>query len=62
MVNETQIPELISLKEACQILKVHANTLRNWDKKGLLIAVRLGEKKVRKYRKIDIENFIGKKK
>ena len=62
MANNTNIPELISLKEACKILKVHANTLRNWDKKGLLVAVRLGEKKVRRYRKIDIENFIGKKK
>lgn len=57
-----QIPELITLKEACEILKVHPNTLRQWDNKGILRAVRLGIKKVRKYRKIDIENFIGNKK
>jgi len=51
--------ELLTLKEASQILKVHPNTLRSWDNKGILKAVRLGIKKIRKYRKIDIENFIG---
>ena len=59
MVKDTEIPELITLKEACEILKVHPNTLRSWDKKGVLPAVRIGIKKIRKYRKIDIENFIG---
>ena len=49
MVKDTEIPELISLKEACEILKVHANTLRNWDRKGILKAVRIGEKKIRRY-------------
>ena len=27
-----ELPELITLKEAASILKVHPNTLRNWDK------------------------------
>ena len=62
MAQKTDIPELVTLKEACEILKVHPNTLRQWDNKGILKAVRLGVKKVRKYRKIDIENFINKKK
>ena len=53
-----KIPELITLKEACEILKVHPNTLRAWDKKGVLVAVRIGIKKIRKYRKIDIGKFI----
>lgn len=61
MVKDTEIPELITLKEACEILKVHPNTLRLWDKKGVLPAVRIGIKKIRKYRKIDIEKFIGKR-
>lgn len=54
--------ELLTLKEAAQILKVHPNTLRLWDNKGVLKAIRLGVKKARRYRKIDIENFIGHKK
>ncbi|MFH1601660.1 MAG: helix-turn-helix domain-containing protein [Candidatus Shapirobacteria bacterium] len=53
--------ELLTLKETAQILKVHPNTLRLWDNNGVLKAVRIGVKKIRKYRKKDIENFINKK-
>jgi len=53
--------ELLTLKEAAQILKVHPNTLRLWDNKGVLKAIRLGVKKARRYRKIDIEKFLKSK-
>lgn len=56
--NKQNIPELITLKEACEILKCHPNTLRQWDKKGILVAVRFGERKDRRYRREDIINFI----
>lgn len=53
--------ELLTLKETAQILKVHPNTLRSWDKKGVLTAIRIGVKKARRYKKEDIEKFINKK-
>ena len=53
--------ELLTLKEAAKILKVHPNTLRLWDKKGVLIAVRIGVKRARRYKKEEIEKFINKK-
>jgi excisionase family DNA binding protein len=64
MVNNSgsKLTELLKLKRACEILNVHPNTLRAWDKKGILKAVRIGEKRIRRYRKEDIENFINKKK
>ena len=62
MKNATDIPELITLNEACAILKIHPNTLRQWDKKGILPAIRIGERKVRRYRKEDILKFINKHK
>jgi len=53
--------KLLTLMEAAKILKVHPNTLRNWDKKGILPAIRIGEKKARRYQKKDVEKFINKK-
>ena len=57
MDKKAKMPELLTLAEACQILKVHPNTLRKWDKKGILKAVRFGQRGDRRYRKEDIENL-----
>ena len=38
----SQYPEILSLKQACEILNCHPNTLRNWDKKGILVPIRFG--------------------
>ncbi|PIP60774.1 DNA-binding protein [Candidatus Uhrbacteria bacterium CG22_combo_CG10-13_8_21_14_all_47_17] len=56
--NESQIPPLLSLREASEILKCHPNTLRLWDKKGILKAVRFGERRDRRYKKEDILKFL----
>lgn len=61
MKNEEKIPELLSMREACNLLKVHPNTLRLWDKKGILKAVRFGARKDRKYKKEDIFKLIDQK-
>ena len=45
---------LLKLSEASELLNVHPNTLRQWDKKGILKAVRFGERKDRRYIKEDI--------
>lgn len=52
--NIDKLPELLTLKQACEVLNCHANTLRNWDNQGILTAVRFGERKDRRYRKEDI--------
>jgi len=56
-----RIPELLTLKEACAILKCHPNTLRQWDKKGILPAIRIGVKRVMRYRKKDILKLLKDK-
>lgn len=55
------LPELLTLKETSDFLRCHPNTLRQWDKKGILVAVRFGERKDRRYRRKDIANFIKPK-
>ncbi|MFA4880444.1 MAG: helix-turn-helix domain-containing protein [Candidatus Doudnabacteria bacterium] len=59
--NRQDMPELLTLKETCDILKCHPNTLRQWDKKGILVAIRIGEKKIRRYRKDDIKRLLERK-
>jgi len=60
MPRKSKNPELLTLKEACKILKVHPNTLRAWDKKGVLKAIRFGIRRDRKYRREDLVKFIEK--
>ncbi len=51
------LPQYLTLKQACELLQVHPNTLRNWDRKGILKAVRIGERKLRRYKKEDLIKF-----
>jgi DNA-binding transcriptional MerR regulator len=46
--------EIITLAEASDILGFHPNTLRKWDNKGFLKAIRFGPRKDRRYKKSDI--------
>jgi excisionase family DNA binding protein len=59
--HQQKIPELLTLKEACGLLKCHPNTLRKWDTKGILVAVRFGERKDRRYREKDILKLLRSK-
>ena len=61
IVKADEMPELLGLQETCDLLKVHPNTLRQWDRKGVLVALRFGVRKDRKYRKDDILKLIGHK-
>ena len=60
MIDEVNKEELLTLKEASELLRCHPNTLRQWDRKGILKAIRFGVRRDRKYRKKDIEKFIDK--
>lgn len=60
-----KIEELLTLKQAADILKVHPGTLRRWDQEGRLKAVRIGYRKGvgdRRYRPEDIEAYIKRQK
>jgi len=48
------LPDLLTLEQVSELLQVHPNTLRNWDRDGTLKAVRLGVRKLYRYKKEDI--------
>lgn len=57
-----EVPDILTLAEACAILHCHPNTLRNWDNRGVLKAIRFGTRKDRRYKKDDILVFLDHKK
>ena len=62
MKSQEELPQLLSLKYVCKRLQLHPNTLRLWEKKGLLVPVRIGLRGDRRYRKTDIERLLTPKK
>lgn len=49
---------LLTLSETSRILHVCPNTLRNWDKNGALKAVLFDVKRIRRFRKSDVDKLI----
>lgn len=56
----SKIPDLLSIGEVSKLFYIHPDTLRNWEKSGELVPLRVGPRKDRKYRKADIETIIAK--
>lgn len=53
--------QIITLKEACEILNCHPNTLREWDNKGYLKAIRFGTRRDRRYNKSDVLRILSQR-
>jgi len=59
---KTKLTPLLTIHEVARILRVTPITLRRWDEKGLLKAVRIGDRWEvgdRRYRPQDIKRFIA---
>jgi MerR family transcriptional regulator, copper efflux regulator len=56
---ENELPKLISIKKAAEIIGVTPLTLRNWDRDGKLKALRHPINNYRVYKRQDIEKFIA---
>ncbi len=52
---------LLSISEVSNIFGIHQDTLRNWEKKGLITPLRVGPRKDRKYKPEDIERIANDK-
>jgi len=52
--DKKELPELLSIKHICERLDIHPNTLRKWEKKGLVECYRVGARRDRRFLKEDI--------
>lgn len=60
--SDDKLPRLLTIKQASEALNCHPNTLRAWDKKGVLVAVRFGVRRDRRYKRHDIMMLLEQKK
>lgn len=54
-----ELPDLLTIGDVSRLLNVHPNTLRNWEKEGLINVVRLGRRGDRRYKKELIRKLIN---
>ena len=54
---QTNNNKLLSISEVSSIFGIHQDTLRNWEKKGLITPLRVGPRKDRKYKPADIDRI-----
>lgn len=59
LIKKDSVPDILTLQQACKLLNCHPNTLRNWDNKGILEAIRFGARKDRRYKKSDIMKLLN---
>jgi len=53
-----ELPKLLTIRQAAEILNVHVETLRRWDKSGKLKAIRVNERGDRRYKPEDLEKLM----
>ena len=56
--NKDELPKLLTIKQSAEVLNVHVETLRRWDKSGKLKAIRLNKRGDRRYRPGDLEKLM----
>ncbi len=53
-----RLPKLLTIRQAAEVLNVHVETLRRWDKSGKLKAIRVNDRGDRRYKPDDLEQII----
>lgn len=61
MAKKTELPKLLTIRQAAEVLNVHVETLRRWDKSCKLKAIRVNERGDRRYKPEDLEKIMEEK-
>ena len=60
--NKDELPKLLTIRQAAEILNVHVETLRRWGKGGKLKAIIVNERGDRRYDPREIKIILKEKK
>jgi excisionase family DNA binding protein len=52
---------LLTMREVCQLLHVHGNTVRRWSDQGIIKAYRIGQGRQRRFKAEDLAAFVVEK-
>ncbi|MFA5933421.1 MAG: helix-turn-helix domain-containing protein [Microgenomates group bacterium] len=62
MDKNNKLSKLLTIRQAAEIINVHIETLRRWDKSGKLKAIKINKRGDRRYKPEDIESYFKRKK
>ncbi|MBP7822359.1 MAG: helix-turn-helix domain-containing protein [Candidatus Moranbacteria bacterium] len=51
---QKELPDILTLKQASEVLHCHPNTLRTWEREGLIKCIRFGKRGDRRFPKEEI--------
>jgi len=58
---ENRMPQkMLTVKEVASILNIHSNTVRRWEREGLLKSYSIGPRRFLRFRQEDILDFLVK--
>lgn len=57
--NLNELPDLLTVKEVAQILRVSTLTIKRWGKRGKLTPIRINSRGDRRYKKEAVQWLLG---
>ena len=58
---KNELQKLLTIRQAAEVLNVHVETLRRWDRSGKLKAIRVNDRGDRRYKSEDLEKMVKTK-
>jgi excisionase family DNA binding protein len=61
MAKESNIDQMLTIRDVARLLNVHINTIRRWNNQGVLKSYRIGSRGDRRFLRVDIASFLSRR-